>query len=69
MNTHYDELKQFGVKSLVLLGSVVRGEENRNSDTDVLVGFDPAYDRIGFIAFMRLRYRLEELIHIYSNPC
>jgi predicted nucleotidyltransferase len=62
LNTHYDELKKFGVKSLALFGSVARGEENTNSDTDVLVEFDPNYDKIGLIAFMRLRYHLEELL-------
>jgi len=62
LNKHYDELKNFGVKSLALFGSVARGEENINSDTDLLVEFDPSYDRIGLIAFMRLRYHLEELL-------
>lgn len=62
IDTHYDELKKFGVKSLALFGSAARGEEHAKSDTDLLVEFDPAYDRIGLVAFMRLRYRLEELL-------
>jgi len=39
LNKHYDELKNFGVKSLALFGSVARGEENINSDTGLLVEF------------------------------
>ncbi len=61
LTQYREELKNFGVKSLSLFGSVVRGEETSESDVDILVEFDPAY-RIGLFAFIRLRHRLEELL-------
>lgn len=62
LKQYREELKDFGVKSLSLFGSVVRGEEMPESDVDILVEFDPTFDRIGLFAFIRLRYRLEELL-------
>ena len=56
----HDELRErFGVKSLALFGSVVRGEARPDSDIDILVEFDgPAtFDR-----YMDLKFFLEELL-------
>ncbi len=56
---HREELKGFGVKSLALFGSVVRGEARPDSDVDILVEFEgPAtFDR-----YMELKFFLEELL-------
>jgi predicted nucleotidyltransferase len=63
LSLHKNEIKQYGVNSLALFGSVARGEEVPESDLDLLVEFDPEYKGIGLFAFLRLRYRLEELLN------
>jgi len=56
---HRDELKGFGVKSLALFGSIVRGEARPDSDIDILVEFKgPAT----FDCYMDLKFFLEELL-------
>jgi predicted nucleotidyltransferase len=45
-----------------VFGSVARGEARSKSDVDLLVEFDPVSKRIGLLAFVRLRHRLEELL-------
>ena len=42
LHAHRDELRQYGVQSLALFGSVARDEASTNSDVDVLVEFDGA---------------------------
>jgi len=59
LRKHRQELQQFGVKSIAVFGSVVRGEARRESDIDILVEFDR---QIGLFAFLRLQHRLEELL-------
>ena len=56
---HRQDLSQFGVKSLALFGSVVRGEDRPGSDVDMLVEFEGAatFDR-----YMGLRFFLEDLL-------
>ena len=56
---HFPELqKQFGIKSLGLFGSYVRGQQRADSDLDVLVNFNelPSLTR-----FITLEDRLSEL--------
>jgi uncharacterized protein len=50
-------LKSFGVKSLVIFGSVARDEANAESDIDILVEFaeSPTFDR-----YMDLKFYLED---------
>jgi hypothetical protein len=56
---HREELVGFGVKSLALFGSVVRGEAGPDSDLDILVEFEgPAT----FDQYMNLKFFLEELL-------
>ena len=56
---HREELTSFGVKSLALFGSVVRGEAGPDSDLDFLVEFEgPAT----FDQYMNLKFFLEELL-------
>lgn len=57
---HQQELTQYGVKSLVLFGSVARNEEKPTSDVDLLVEFRVSP---GAFAFIRLNRYLEKLLH------
>jgi predicted nucleotidyltransferase len=57
---HQLQIKALGVKRLGLFGSFVRGEQNTESDVDVLVEFEPG--KKSFDAFMRLAFFLEDLL-------
>jgi hypothetical protein len=59
LNSHRQELKELGVKSIAVFGSAVRGEARPESDIDVLVEFETP---VGILAFLRLQHRLEELL-------
>lgn len=56
---HEDELRQYGVKSLALFGSLSRGEATAASDIDLLVEFSRPK---GMLAFIRLQHRLAEIL-------
>ena len=56
---HQNALRDFGVKSLMLFGSVARDEARIDSDVDLLVEFDRP---IGLFAFVRLKRYLEEIL-------
>lgn len=59
LGAHRKELAGFGVKSLALFGSMVRGKARPDSDLDVLVEFEcPAT----FDQYMGLKFFLEELL-------
>ena len=53
------QLKDLGVRSLSIFGSVARGEETQGSDLDVLVEFEgqPTFD-----GFMDTKIYLEDLL-------
>lgn len=53
--------KQFKVKEIGIFGSYVRGEQEDNSDIDILVEF---YEPIGFFAFIDLEEYLAGLLGI-----
>ncbi len=55
-----DLAAEFGVRSLGIFGSTVRGEAKRGSDLDVLVEFDRAPS---LFRFLELEERLGELLH------
>jgi len=59
LRQHRSELKSFGVKSLALFGSTMRGEAKPDSDIDILVEFDRP---IGLFNFIRLKHRLSEIL-------
>ena len=59
LRSHRAELREAGVKSLQLFGSVVRGEAGAKSDIDILVEFSRP---IGLLAFLGLKHRLAELL-------
>lgn len=56
---HQKTLKDFGVKSLMLFGSVARDEAQIDSDIDLLVEFDRP---VGLFTFVRLKRYLEEIL-------
>jgi predicted nucleotidyltransferase len=55
---HLADLRQRGVKSLAVFGSVSRGEATPSSDMDILVEFDRP---VGLFEFIRLKHSLEKL--------
>ena len=56
---HRAALDRYGVRSLALFGSVVRGEQKPESDIDLLVEFEgPAT----FDGYMELKFYLEDLL-------
>jgi len=54
-----DHIRTFGVRRLGLFGSFARGQQDRDSDIDVLVEFEPG--RKTFDNFIQLAFFLEEL--------
>lgn len=54
-------LAQFHVRSLMIFGSVVRGEAGPDSDIDILVEFEPGA-HVGLFAFARLQRCLQGLL-------
>ncbi len=53
-------LKEYGVESLALFGSVGRNEAHRESDVDLLVSF---HQPPGLFGFLALKNHLEEILH------
>ena len=59
LGKHRLQLKQLGVASLAVFGSVARDEAAQDSDVEVLVEFDQP---VGLFEVVRLRLRLEEIL-------
>jgi uncharacterized protein len=59
LTNHQTALKEFGVSSLMLCGSVARDEARPDSDVDLLVEFDRP---VGLFTFVRLKRYLEEIL-------
>jgi len=51
--------EQYGLNTLGIFGSYVRGAQKKNSDVDVLVGFN---EPIGLLKFVALKYQLSEIL-------
>lgn len=51
--------RQYGAKNVRLFGSIVHGDENEQSDVDLLVHFEPGRSLLDHIALMQ---DLEELL-------
>ena len=56
---HEAELKDQGVKSLAVFGSVARGDSGPDSDVDLLIEFDRS---VGLFHFIRVRDFLAHLL-------
>jgi hypothetical protein len=54
-------LKTYGVKRAYLFGSFARGEQNQNSDIDILIEYAPDAERTLFKA-VELKYELEDTL-------
>jgi predicted nucleotidyltransferase len=62
LREHLPELgERYGVKSLGLFGSYVRGEQREDSDLDVLVEFEYAPN---LVEFVNLEYYLSALLGV-----
>ncbi len=60
LHDHLGELRRiYGVAEIGVFGSFVRGEQQENSDVDVLVECSRP---VGFVAFMRLEVHLQGLL-------
>jgi len=59
LRDHGDELREMGVRSLSLFGSVVREEGGPTSDVDLLVEFDRP---VGLFRFYEVQERLQEIL-------
>jgi len=57
LKEHQDTLKQMGVASLALFGSVARGETTSESDVDILVSFN---EPVTFDGYMDVKIFLED---------
>ncbi|HHT9113666.1 MAG: nucleotidyltransferase family protein [Planctomycetes bacterium] len=55
-----EKIKALGVKKLGLFGSFTRGEQNAESDIDLLVEFEQ--DKKTFNNFIQLSFLLEEIL-------
>lgn len=60
LSEHQHELREFGVASLYLFGSVARNEQNNQSDVDLLVEFNQP---VGLLFFLRVRRFLSEVLN------
>ncbi len=60
MVTRRDEIDRLGVERFGLFGSFVRGEQDDDSDVDLLVEFRPG--RKSFDTFMELSFLLEDIL-------
>jgi uncharacterized protein len=68
LKQHYQPLKNFGVKSLAIFGSVARDEAHPESDIDILVEFSepPTFDRYMDLKFY-LEDRLDQSVDLVSH--
>jgi uncharacterized protein len=61
LRAHETELRQAGLRSLSLFGSVARGETEVDSDIDLAAEFDPAA-RMDLLQLSALERRIAELV-------
>ena len=61
LEANRSELRQMGVKSLSLFGSLARDEAVDRSDVDLLVEFDRP---IGLFQFIRVQHYLQEVLGV-----
>ena len=61
LRTHEKELRQAGLRSLSLFGSLARGETEMDSDIDLAAEFDPAA-RMDLLRLSAVERRIAELL-------
>ncbi len=71
IKTHKGELQRFGVKDIGLFGSYARGEQNVNSDIDILVDFfedKESFDNLmGLYDFLEKIFQNEKIEVVTKN--
>jgi len=55
------KIRQYGVNRIGFFGSIMRGEQRKDSDIDLLVFFDEG--KLSFDSYMDLNFYLEDLLH------
>ena len=61
LRAHEEELRQAGLRSVSLFGSLARGETEMDSDIDLAAEFDPAV-RMDLLQLSALERRIAELV-------
>jgi predicted nucleotidyltransferase len=61
LRAHKQELRNMGVTSLALFGSVVRDQAREGSDIDLLVEFDRP---VGVFHLFSVKHRIEEILAV-----
>ncbi len=64
---HKDELSKLGVERIGLFGSFAKGENNDNSDIDILVRFGDTSSK--FYAYFNLKNYLQDNLHRDIDLC
>ena len=59
LRSNLPELRELGILSLAIFGSVARNEARADSDVDLLVDFEPP---LSFDRYMDAKFRLEALL-------
>ncbi len=63
LQNHKDEFReQYGLKEIGIFGSYVRGEQNEDSDIDILVELEKP---VGFVRFLKLETALSQLLGVH----
>ena len=60
--SNMERMRKFGIKRLGLFGSIVRGDQNKESDIDILVEFEKGHEK--FDNLMGLYFCLQELLGV-----
>lgn len=55
---------RYGVKTLGVFGSYVRGEQKKRSDLDILVEFDDQDNPLSLLEFIALKNHLSDLLKV-----
>jgi len=63
LREHESELRDAGIVSLSLFGSVARGEENSESDVDLMADFDVS-KRLSLLSAVGLENRLNDILGV-----
>ena len=64
---HEGELKARGVETIVMFGSMARGEATENSDVDLAIRSGKVFSNGGFDHFDRLDALRDRLIHLLGR--
>ena len=59
LRIHISDLRQLGIRSIALFGSVARGEARQDSDVDLLVELEPPFT---FDRYIQAKFYIEDLL-------